>query len=76
MATQLPTAEITPRHHAHDIDPAIVKLLAHRYGDGLVYLRGAEERKLYARAVGLGLITRDGYVTREGRALIANYGEE
>ncbi len=76
MATQISTAETTPRNNAHDVDPAIVKLLAHRYGDGWVYLRGAEERKLYARAVGLGLINRDGYVTREGRELIAHYGEE
>ena len=76
MATHLPTREATSRDHVHEVDPAIVKLLAHRYGDGLVYLRGAEERQLYARAVGLGLINRDGYVTPEGRELIAHYGDE
>ena len=76
MATQVLNSETTPSYDSQEVDPAIVKLLAHRYGDGLVYLRGAEERKLYARAVGMGLINRDGYVTREGREVIASYGME
>ena len=76
MATQLHIQETATRTKAHEVDPAIVKLLAHRYGDGLVYLRGAEERQLYARAVGLGLINRDGYVTREGRDVLAAHGAD
>jgi hypothetical protein len=57
------------------VDSAIVKLLAHRYGDGLVYLRGSEERNLYAKARGLGLVDRDGYLTPVGRSLLARTGK-
>ena len=54
-----------------EVDAAIVKLLSHRYGDGLVYLRGREERNLYERAKGLGLINREGYLTPIGRTVLA-----
>ena len=74
MATEADHHEDNRSDSNEQVDPAIVKLLAHRYGDGLVYLRGREERQLYARAVGLGLINRDGYVTPQGRALIASHG--
>jgi len=49
----------------------MIKLLAHRYGDGLVYLRGREERELYERAKSLGLIGREGYLTPAGRSVLA-----
>ena len=56
-----------------EVDPAIVKLLAHRYGDGFVYLRGREERDLYEKAKALGLISREGYLTSVGRSLIVGF---
>ncbi len=56
-----------------EVEPAMVSLLASRYGDGLVYLRGREERTLYERAIRLGLISREGYLTPLGRALIARH---
>ena len=51
----------------------MLKLLAHRYGDGLVYLRGSEERDLYRKAKLLGFINSEGYLTPAGRALLAGY---
>ena len=54
-----------------EVDLAIVKLLAHRYGDGFVYLRNQDERGLYDQAKDLGLISREGYLTALGRSLIA-----
>ena len=56
-----------------EVEPQIVKLLANRYGDGLVYLRGQEERDLYERAQRMGLINREGYVTPTGRRVLARY---
>ena len=56
-----------------EVEPRIVKLLASRYGDGLVYLRGQEERELYERAQRMGLINREGYVTPTGRRVLARY---
>ena len=58
-----------------EVGPALVKLLANRYGDGLVYLRGREERSLYEEAKRLGLISREGYVTPVGRKLLASAGQ-
>lgn len=52
------------------VDPAIVKLLRNRYGAGLVYLRGSEERTLYQRAVSLGFVDREGDLTAAGRSLL------
>jgi len=51
----------------------MVRLLAHRYGDGLVYLRGQEERELYEKAKQLGLISKEGYLTPAGRAALSGY---
>ena len=55
-----------------EVEPAVVQLLAHRYGDGFVYLRGQEERALYEKAKNLGLITGEGYLTPRGRSLVIN----
>lgn len=57
------------------IDRDIIQLLSHRYGDGLVYLRERTERSLFDRAVRLGLITREGYLTPTGRAILAGYSD-
>ena len=58
-----------------EVDPEIIKLMAHRYGDGLVYLRGQEERDVYEQAKKLGLISREGYLTPVGRSVMVNYGQ-
>ena len=56
-------------------EAALAQLLDHRYGDGLVYLRDQAERSIYQAAIHLGLINADGYVTPEGRALLARCGD-
>jgi len=53
------------------IDEAVRKLLGHRYADGLVYFGEAGERPVFERAVRLGLISREGYLTRDGRTAVA-----
>ena len=53
----------------------IARLLRHRYGDGLVYFTEDHERNLFQQAVEWGLITGDGYLTPEGQAFIAAYGD-
>jgi hypothetical protein len=52
------------------VGSAMMKLLAHRYGDGLVYLRGQEERDLYQKAKLLGYINNEGYLTPAGRTVL------
>ncbi len=53
------------------IEAGLLQLLDHRYGDGLVYLREAEERDLLSRAIRLGLVSPDGYITPKGQAALA-----
>ena len=57
-----------------EVESAMLKLLAHRYGDGLVYLRGQEERDLYQKAKLLGLINSEGYLTPAGRSILSEHG--
>ncbi len=57
-------------------DPDLLQLLRHRYGDGLVYIRDAAERRLYRLAVDLGLITSEGYLTPEGWSLLARHRDD
>ncbi len=52
-----------------DCDDAVLRVLTHRFGDGLVYLQDAGERHAYRRAIALGLVGHDGYLTPAGRAL-------
>ena len=53
----------------------IARLLGHRFGDGLVYFTEDNERNLFKQAVEWGLITGDGYLTPEGQAFVAAYGD-
>lgn len=53
------------------LDQAILQLLGHRYGDGLVYFRDDGERRLFERAVNLGLVSREGYLTPAGKSFLA-----
>ena len=54
----------------------IVKLLSSRFGDGVVYLSKNMPRKVYNLAVKKGFISPEGYVTRKGRSLLAQFGAE
>lgn len=51
----------------------IATILQYRYGDGLVYLPRHKSKSLYSQAIRDGFIDAEGYVTRKGRALIAQY---
>ena len=57
-----------------DTRSGIARLLAHRFGDGLVYFRDEGERKLFGLAVEWGLISREGYLTPEGHSYLATHG--
>jgi hypothetical protein len=59
-----------------DVDQAILMLLAHRYGDGLVYLCSDREQQLFYEAVRLGLVSAEGYVTPRGLSLLARHGSD
>lgn len=74
QATAMDTRETTSLHE--EIDTALVRLLEHRYGDGLIYLRDNGERRVYERAIKMGLVSREGYLTPEGRSLLARYYDE
>ena len=67
------TLQASPQHisNSDQSDSAIVQLLGHRYGDGLVYLRDRSERTTFDKAVSLGLVSREGYLTPKGRSLLA-----
>ena len=45
---------------------AMATLLGHRFGDGLVYLQGPDDRRLFKQAVRLGLVDEAGYLTSSG----------
>ncbi|CAN5634995.1 hypothetical protein BH18PSE1_BH18PSE1_12410 [soil metagenome] len=49
----------------------IAKLLAHRYGDGTVYLPSGWPRLWLTASQAGGYVSSDGYVTRKGRELLA-----
>jgi hypothetical protein len=59
-----------------DVDQAMLSLLGHRYGDGLVYLRSDGEQQLYHQAVRLGLVSSEGYLTPRGLSLLARHGDD
>ena len=54
----------------------IARLLAHRYGDGLVYFRDESERHLFNLAVEQGLVSPEGYLTPEGHSFLAMHGND
>lgn len=61
---------------SEQVDQALLQLLAHRFGDGLVYLGDDSERRLFERAVSMGLVNREGYLTPAGRSLIARFNND
>ncbi len=70
MTSTVDTAQETPPADA--LEGAMLQLLDHRFGDGLVYLREDEERDLLSRAIRLGLVSPDGYITPKGQAALAH----
>ena len=57
-------------------EPELLRLLGHRYGDGLVYLQDRAEQPVYETAVRRGLIDMDGYLTPAGHAWIARHSTD
>ena len=60
----LATATPPLRDHRAEVD--MVVLLGQRYGDGLVYLRGGNDRVLLREAIELDLVNEEGYLTPTG----------
>ena len=65
-----------PEIVSEQVDPEITQLLTHRYADGLVYLGEAQEQGAYHRAISLGLVNDEGYLTPAGRSLMAQFDTE
>ena len=51
----------------------IAAVLHYRYGDGLVHLPKSRYMRLYLQARERGYIDGHGYLTHEGRALLARF---
>ncbi len=55
----------------------MIDLLAHHFGDGIVYLpTGEEQNSLYSVAVENAYINEEGYLTRTGRIFLARNSDE
>ena len=50
----------------------LTKFLDQRYGDGLIYMKSPEDRRLFILAISLGMISEQGYLTGYGRQFWAN----
>ena len=70
------TSNEPPGRDRSDTSTGIALLLAHRFGDGLVYFRDEGERKLFHLAVEWGLLSREGYLTPEGHSFLAAHGDD
>ncbi len=69
--------EVIGKRQMNTIEPIeantgeFARLLNHHYGDGTVYVPSGGSLQLYRTCVDAGLITADGFITRQGRELIA-----
>ena len=48
----------------------MIALLERRFGDGSLYLRNEKDRQLLNRAVDLGLVSMQGYLTTAGKRFV------
>jgi hypothetical protein len=53
----------------------LVNVLLHRYGDGTVYQPKGASVDAFLSCRHLGFISDDGFITRQGRVLIATHGQ-
>lgn len=51
----------------------IAALLQARFGDGLMYPGKNHSRNIFNRAIELGFLDNDGYLTRKGRSLLTRH---
>ncbi|MEX2479519.1 MAG: hypothetical protein WD928_01535 [Gammaproteobacteria bacterium] len=57
-----------------DQEHAIAQVIACHYGDGDVYVpRSAARRAALRLAIDAGFVSREGFLTREGRRLLARF---
>lgn len=57
-----------------DREHAIARVIACHYGDGDVYVpRSAARRATLRLAIDAGFVSREGFLTREGRRLLARF---
>ena len=48
----------------------LIALLERRYGDGSLYFRDEQDRQVLNRAVSLGLVSMEGYLTGAGKRFL------
>ncbi len=51
----------------------IASVLRHHYGDGDLYLPEGTPESVVHKAIALGYLSEDGYLTRKGRDLLAQH---
>ena len=73
---QVPISKSPQSPDRPETSSGIARLLGHRFGDGLVYLRDESERKLFRLAVESGLLSREGYLTPEGHSFLPDHGSD
>ena len=71
-----PASTSDPPRAEADSSSGIARLLGHRFGDGLIYIRDESERYLFHLAVERGLISPEGYLTLEGHSFLAAHGND
>lgn len=64
-------AQLQP-HQQPGVHVQLARLLACHYGDGTVYLPSGVPRELLETSIELGYVSPDGFITREGRMLVAH----
>ncbi len=66
-----------PENQEGFLVPDMAELLAHHFGDGIVYLpAGEDQNSLYSAAVKNTYINEEGYLTRKGRIFLAQHSDE
>ncbi|GEM_PF-600860 len=52
----------------------IARLIGRHYGDGGVYLtQGSRQQETFSRAISGGFVSQEGFLTRKGRELLAQF---